>query len=80
VGTKVKVEQLLGHIPTYKFPPHSAKAQFVTAGPSHWYKVRMGDTLKKVSKRFHIPLNTLKTKNNLSDSTIRPGDFLMVSR
>jgi membrane-bound lytic murein transglycosylase D len=80
VGTKVKVEQLLDHIPTYKFPPNSAKAQFVTAGAAHWYKVRMGDTLKKVSKRFRVPLKTLKTKNNLSDSTIRPGDFLMVSR
>ena len=80
VGTKGKVEQLLDRIPTYKFPPHSAKAQFVTAGSSHWYKVRMGDTLKKVSKRFHVPLKTLQTKNNLSDSTIRPGDFLMISR
>jgi membrane-bound lytic murein transglycosylase D len=80
VGTKGKVEQLLDRIPTYKFPPHSAKAQFMTAGSSHWYKVRMGDTLKKVSKRFHVPLKTLQTKNNLSDSTIRPGDFLMISR
>jgi membrane-bound lytic murein transglycosylase D len=80
VGTKVKVEQLLDRITTYKFPPSSAKAQFVTAGAAHWYKVRMGDTLKKVSKRFHVPLKTLKTRNNLSDSTIRPGDFLMISR
>jgi membrane-bound lytic murein transglycosylase D len=40
----------------------------------------MGDTLGKVSKRFRIPLKTLKTKNNLSDPTIRPGDFLMISR
>ena len=80
VGTKMKVEQLLDRIPTYKFPPRPAKAQFVAAGPSHWYKVRMGDTLKKVSKRFHVPLKTLKTKNNLSDSTIRPGDFLVISR
>ncbi|HSQ49913.1 MAG TPA: LysM peptidoglycan-binding domain-containing protein, partial [Nitrospiraceae bacterium] len=80
VGTKAKVEQLLDRIPTYKFPPLRAKAQFATAGPSRWYKVRVGDTLGKVSKRFRIPVNTLKTKNSLSSPTIRPGDFLVISR
>jgi membrane-bound lytic murein transglycosylase D len=80
VGTKAKVEQLFDRIPTYKFPPLPAKVQFVSAGSSRWYKVRAGDTLGKVSKRFRIPLKTLKTKNNLSDPTIRPGDFLVISR
>ena len=80
VGTKAKVEQLLDRIPTYKFPQLPAKAQFASAGPSRWYKVRMGDTLGKVSKRFRIPLKTLKTKNSLSGPTIRPGDFLVISR
>jgi membrane-bound lytic murein transglycosylase D len=80
VGMKAKVEQVLDRIPTYKFPPLPAKAQFATAGSSRWYKVRMGDTLEKVSKRFRVPLKTLKTKNNLSGPTIRPGDFLVISR
>ena len=80
VGTKAKVEQLLDRIPTYKFPPLPATAQFASAGHSRWYKVRIGDTLGKVSKRFRIPLKTLKTKNNLSSPTIRPGDFLVISR
>ncbi len=80
VGTKAKVEQLLDRIPTYKFPQLRVKAQFASAGPSRWYKVRMGDTLGKVSKRFRIPLKTLKTKNSLSSPTIRPGDFLVISR
>ncbi len=80
VGTKAKVEQMLDRIPTYKFPPLPGKAQFATAGPSRWYKVRVGDTLGKVSKRFRVPLKTLKTKNNLSSPTIRPGDFLVISR
>ncbi len=80
VGMKAKVEQLIDHIPTYKFPRLPAKAQFASAGPSHWYKVRLGDTLGKLSKRFRIPLKTLKTKNNLSGPTIRPGDFLVISR
>ena len=80
VGTKAKVEQLLDRIPTYKFPQLPAKAQFVATGPSRWYKVRVGDTLGKVSKRFRIPVKTLKTKNSLSSPTIRPGDFLVISR
>ncbi len=80
MGTKAKVEQMFDRIPTYKFPPLPGKAQFATAGPSRWYKVRVGDTLGKVSKRFRVPLKTLKTKNNLSSPTIRPGDFLVISR
>jgi peptidoglycan lytic transglycosylase D len=79
VGTKAKVEQLLERIPTYKFPP-MAKRQFASEGSSRWYKVRVGDTLEKVSRRFRIPLKTLKTRNNLSGPTIRPGDFLVISR
>jgi membrane-bound lytic murein transglycosylase D len=79
VGTKAKVEQLLDRIPTYKFPPQ-AKSQFASAGSSRWYKVRVGDTLEKVSRRFRIPLKTLKTRNNLTGPTIRPGDFLVISR
>ncbi len=80
VGAKEKVVQELDQIPTHKFPPLPAKAQFATAGSSHWYKVRIGDTLAKVSKRFRISLKTLKTKNSLSSPTIRPGDFLIISR
>ena len=80
VGTKEKIAQELDQIPTHKFPPLPAKVQFATAGSSHWYKVRIGDTLAKVSKRFRISLKTLKTKNSLSSPTIRPGDFLIISR
>ncbi|MDP1946375.1 MAG: transglycosylase SLT domain-containing protein [Nitrospirota bacterium] len=80
VGMKAKVEQLLDRIPSYKFPQLPEKVHLAAAGPSRWYKVRVGDTLGKVSKRFRIPIKTLKTKNNLSSPTIRPGDFLVISR
>ncbi|MBP0128593.1 MAG: LysM peptidoglycan-binding domain-containing protein [Nitrospira sp.] len=40
----------------------------------------MGDPLGTVSKRFRVPVKTLKTKNNLSSPNIRPGDFLVISR
>jgi membrane-bound lytic murein transglycosylase D len=77
VGTKGKVEQLLDRIPTYKFPP-LPKSQLASAGSSRWYKVRVGDTLEKVSRRFRVPMKTLKTRNNLTGPTIRPGDFLVI--
>jgi membrane-bound lytic murein transglycosylase D len=77
VGTKAKVEQLLDRVPTYKFPP-LPKSQLATADASRGYKVRVGDTLEKVARRFRVPLKTLKTRNNLSGPTIRPGDFLVI--
>ncbi len=80
VGMKAKVEQLQDRIPAYRFPQLPEKTQVATAASSHWYKVRVGDTLGKVSKRFRIPVKTLKTKNNLSSPNIRPGDFLVISR
>lgn len=80
VGSKAKVEQLLDRIPTFKFPALPAtRAKFAETGTSRWYKVRVGDTLEKVSKRFRIPLKALKAKNNLSSPVIRPGDFLVIS-
>lgn len=80
VGSKAKIEQLLDRIPTFKFPAlPAASAKFADAGTPRWYKVRVGDTLGKVSKRFRIPLKTLKAKNNLSSPVIRPGDFLVIS-
>jgi membrane-bound lytic murein transglycosylase D len=78
VGTSVKVMQLLDRVPTYKFPPVSAKSRHVRVDSSRWYRVRVGDTLEKVSKRFRVPLKTLKARNNLSSHVIKPGEFLII--
>lgn len=80
VGTAEKVAGVLDRIPTYKFPPIVSKVRYAKAGSPQSYKVRRGDTLEKVSKRFRIPLRTLKTRNNLSSSVIRPGEYLTISR
>ena len=80
VGTAEKVAGLLDRIPTYKFPPLVSKVRYAKAGSPQSYRVRRGDTLEKVSKRFRIPLRTLKTRNNLSSSVIRPGEYLTISR
>ncbi len=80
VGTKSKVEQMLDRIPTWKFPPLSAKSQKVQANSSRWYRVRVGDTLEKVAKRFRVSVKALKTRNNLTSPIIRPGDLLAIAR
>lgn len=80
VGTGLKVAQLLDRIPTYKFPPLPARSKQVKTDNSRWYKVRAGDTLEKVSKRFRVPLKTLRTKNNLTSPVIKPGELLIIGR
>jgi membrane-bound lytic murein transglycosylase D len=80
IGTKTKVEALLDKIPTWKFPPLPAKSQRVKQDTTRWYKVRVGDNLEKVAKRFGLSVKALKARNNLSGPVIRPGDFLVIAR
>jgi len=84
VGSKAKVEELLDRVPTYKFPRQRGTVRYASKNSSRegsrWYKVRGGDTLGKLAKRFRIPLRTLKARNNISGSTIRVGDLLIIGR
>jgi membrane-bound lytic murein transglycosylase D len=89
VGTSAKVLKLLERVPTYKFPPQRTQVRQTRqarpsrqgkAGSSHWYRVRGGDTLEKISRRFGIPIRTLKARNNLSSSRIRAGELLNIAR
>ncbi len=86
VGTSAKVIKLLERVPTHKFPTQRTRvrqarqARQGKAGSSRWYRVRGGDTLEKISRRFDIPIRTLKARNNLSSSLIRAGQLLNVTR
>jgi membrane-bound lytic murein transglycosylase D len=80
VGTGEKVMQLLDRVPTHKFPPLRGKPQYAKGDSSQWYRVRVGDTLGKIAKRFGVTLRTLKARNNLSNHIIRPGEFLIITR
>ncbi len=72
VGTGAKV---------MAFPPlPSVKSHHVKNKSSQRYRVRNGDTLEKVSKRFHVPLKTLKARNNISSPVIKAGDSLLIAR
>ena len=82
VGTGATVMKLLDRVPTYKFPRLRAKgmSHLAKGDSSRWYRVRGGDTLGKIAKRFGVTLRTLKARNNLSSHIIRPGEFLIITR
>ncbi|MBA5873389.1 MAG: transglycosylase SLT domain-containing protein [Nitrospira sp. CR1.2] len=85
VGTGEKVEQMLDRAPTHKFPPQSrpvlVKGRHVKSEPDsgHWYRVRVGDSLEKIAKRFNISVKTLKSNNNLTGPTIKAGSRLVIA-
>ena len=83
VGTSEKVEQLLRRAPTHKFSPLPVpvKGRRVKPEPEsgHWYRVRVGDTLEKIARRFNISVKTLKSNNNLTGPTIKAGSRLMIA-
>jgi len=85
IGMSSKVLELLERVPTHKFPPVAMMADREAprrpkAGASRWYRVRMGDTLQKISRKFGIPIKTIKTRNNISGPVIRAGQLLNLAR
>jgi membrane-bound lytic murein transglycosylase D len=80
VGTSAKVIELIDRVPTYKFPPLRAERLRVRTDAPRWYRVRLGDTLEKVSRRVHVPLKTLKAMNHLTSPVIKAGQSLIIAR
>lgn len=83
IGTREKVEQLLDRAPTHKFAPLPipVKVRHAKSEPDsgHWYRVRVGDSLEKIAKRFNISVKTLKSNNNLTGPTIKAGSRLVIA-
>ena len=46
--------------------------------PTQWYRVRRGDSLSVVARRFRMKVRQLKAMNNLSSNLIRVGSRLRV--
>ena len=44
-----------------------------------WYRVRRGDSLWAIARRFSVSVRDLKVLNNLRSSVIQVGRMLMVS-
>ncbi|MDH5667361.1 MAG: LysM peptidoglycan-binding domain-containing protein [Nitrospira sp.] len=74
-GSLIKVGDMLSIRPS-----HSDQTRLAKKGSALRYRVRPGDTLEKVSKRFRVPIQTLKQRNNLSSSLIKIGDLLIIRR
>lgn len=83
IGTRERVEQLLDRAPTHKFAPLPipVKVRQIRNEPEsgHWYRVRVGDSLEKIAKRFKISVKALKTNNNLTGPTIKAGTRLVIA-
>ncbi|HVN32711.1 MAG TPA: LysM peptidoglycan-binding domain-containing protein [Thermoanaerobaculaceae bacterium] len=56
-----------------------AGEKVAAAAPSR-YVVRPGDTLYSIARRFGTSTEELQRRNGLPDSTIRPGDVLLLTR
>jgi len=60
--------------------PADTTAQNAPATSGKTYTVKQGDTLYNISRRFGLSVDDLKALNNLSDSNIKIGQVLAVSK
>ena len=69
IGTASLVAQHQATFPVWTQPPPP---------PTQWYRVRRGDSLSVVARRFRMKVRQLKNMNNLSSNLIRVGKRLRV--
>ena len=69
LGTRSLVEDHHDQLKLWTQPPPP---------PTQWYRVRRGDSLSVVAKRFRMSVRTLKNLNNRSGNLIRAGERLRV--
>ena len=79
VGSRSTIEQALAGIKPWTPPLVTAHGKDRGTRPS-LYRVRMGDNLSKIAKRFRVTVEELKTRNNLAGRSIKVGDRLVVGR
>lgn len=83
LGAKSKIESILDRVPTWKaaIEPRSFRS-IKTKPPSHtshkWYRVRGGDTLILIAKRFGLSVEALKHRNRISTRPLRAGELLAI--
>ncbi|MFQ5991517.1 MAG: transglycosylase SLT domain-containing protein [Nitrospiraceae bacterium] len=71
-GTKETVEKAFSGIKTWQVKKSGKNGK-------GWYKVRVGDSLWKIARRFRTTVAELKALNNLMSHRIKPGDLLAIS-
>lgn len=77
-----RLNNLSGHLIHVgdKLQVRGAKQPRRTKGETKWYRVRQGDSLWTIARRFSVSVTDLKILNNLTTSAIRAGHMLLVSQ
>ncbi len=78
VGSRDAVVQALNKVPTWKPTPLLVKKVKNRSEPSGSYRVRVGDSLWTIAKRFHLSVAQLKARNSVAARGIQPGDLLTI--
>jgi len=78
VGTKAGLEQMLDSIPAWNQSAFTQRRGAHAGQSPEWYRVRVGDSLAKIAKRFHLSVPELKARNNLTSHLVKPGDLLAI--
>jgi peptidoglycan lytic transglycosylase D len=76
VGSRHAVEEKLETLKARKAPVLVVKKTSEQTEATEWYRVRVGDSLWKIAKRFGVSVQELQDWNNLSGRRIKPGDLL----
>ncbi len=63
------------HIPA---ATDSGRTRVADAAPKRTYRVRVGDTLFDIARRFGTTVGELRRRNELSGNVIQPGDVLRI--
>lgn len=80
VGSRGTIEQALATIKPWTLSPATAQVRKDRGARPGSYRVRMGDSLGKIAKRFRVTVEELKTRNKLAGRSIKVGDLLIVER
>lgn len=80
VGTRGTVEPVLATLKTWTPPVVTARFKKESNRQPGRYRVRMGDSLSVIAKRFRVTIEDLKTRNKLSGRSVKVGDLLIVGR
>lgn len=74
VGTQAVVEEMLAKVSTWE----TGRVSRRRGTEDGWYRVRVGDSLWKIAKRFRLSVRDLMAQNNLASRLIKPGQLLAV--
>jgi membrane-bound lytic murein transglycosylase D len=78
VGSREAVVLAIDKIPTWKPTPLLVKKERGRSDSSGSYRVRGGDSLWTIAKRFNLSVAQLKARNSVTARGIKPGDLLTI--